>query len=199
MLGYLRQWGFDGSISPDAGFALRDALTAALAGVTRPGGGDDIRKALSDGKLSESDVDRMVYYNLVPSFRLGIYDSPSKGKPDADVSTPEHQALARQIAEEGAVLLKNRASVLPIDVSKAKSIAVIGDDAGPHVTVGLNGSGHVYVTKLSTPIDAITARAGSAVKVTYAQGTRGIGPLPVIPADGRRPGQGHVAAAREPE
>ncbi len=147
-------------------------------------------ESYNEGKLKVSDLDRMLYYNLTPYFRLGIYDSPSKGKPDADVSTPEHQALAQKVAEEGAVLLKNKANALPIDPAKVKSIAVIGDDAGAHVTIGLNGSGHVYATKVSVPIDAITARAGNAIRVTYAQGTTGIGPLPAIPESAIKPSSG---------
>jgi beta-glucosidase len=189
LLGFLRQWGFDGFIAPDAAFAQRDALTAALAGVTRVSG-REIGAFIKEDKLKVSDLDRMLYYNLTPYFRLGIYDSPSKGKPDADVSTPEHQALAQRVAEEGTVLLKNKASVLPVDPAKVKSIAVIGDDAGSRVTIGLNGSGHVYATKVSVPIDAITARAGKAIKVTYTQGTAGIGPLPAIPESAMKPSSG---------
>lgn len=180
LLGFLRQWGFDGFIAPDAAFAQRDPLTAALAGVTRVGG-REVESFIKEGKLEVSDLDRMLYYNLTPYFRLGIYDAPSTGKPDANVSIPEHQALAREVAEEGAVLLKNRAGVLPIDPSTVKSIAIIGDDAGANVTIGLNGSAHVYATKLSTPLDAIRERAGSMIRITYAPGTAGIGPLKPIP------------------
>ena len=187
LLGMLREWGFDGFIAPDAAFALRDPLTAALAGVTR--GVTGAPALVEAGKLSQGGLDRMVYRNILPYFRLGIYDSPAQGKPDANVSTPEHQALARQMAEEGAVLLKNRRAALPLD-SKVKSIAIIGDDAGPHVTMVLNGSGHVYVTKASVPIEAITARAGASIKVTYEPGTSGIGPLPEIPANVLKPRSG---------
>jgi beta-glucosidase len=189
LLGYLRTWGFDGFIAPDAAFALRDPLTATLAGVTRVGG-REVGTFVKEQKLRESDLDRMLYYDLTPYFRIGIYDSPSKGKPDAHVSTPEHQALARKVAEAGAVLLKNERGVLPIEPAAGKSIAVIGDDAGPHVTIGLNGSGHVYATSVSVPIDAITARAGSAIKVTYSPGTAGIGPLPAIPDSALNPTSG---------
>jgi len=195
LLGYLRKWGFDGFIAPDAGFALRDPLTAALAGVTRVGG-PQVGNFLKEQKLTENDVNRMLYYNMTPYFRLGIYDSPSQGRPDADVSTPEHQALARQVAEEGAVLLKNKGAVLPLG-ALVKSIAVIGDDAGPHVTIGLNGSGHVFATKVSVPLDAIRERAGTAVEVIYEPGTSGIGPLPAVPAASLKPaigeGQGLTA------
>jgi beta-glucosidase len=189
LLGYLRSWGFDGFIAPDAAFAQRDPLIAALAGVTRVGA-RDVGTFIKEEKLKVSDLDRMLYYNLTPYFRLGIYDSPSQGKPDTDVSTPEHQVLARTVAEEGAVLLKNREYVLPIDPSRVKSIAVIGDDAGPRVTIGLNGSGHVYATRVSVPLDEITKRAGSAIKVIYAQGNAGIGPLPAIPEDALKPASG---------
>ena len=189
LLGYLRAWGFDGFIAPDAAFAQRDPLTAALAGVTRVGG-REVGAFIKEEKLKVSDLDRMLYYNLTPYFRIGIYDSPSKGKPDADVSTPEHQALARKTAEDGAVLLKNKMDILPINAATVKSIAIIGDDAGPNVTIGLNGSGHVYATQVSVPLDAITARAGNAIKVTYAQGTAGIGPLPAIPASAMKPSSG---------
>jgi beta-glucosidase len=189
LLGYLRSWGFDGFIAPDAAFALRDALAGARAGVTRIGG-REVDALIKEGKLTVSDLDRMLYYNLTPYFRLGIYDAPSKGKPDADVSTPEHRTLARTVAEEGAVLLKNAGGVLPIDPAKVKSIAVIGDDAGPNVTIGLNGSGHVYATTVSVPIDAIKVRAGNAAEVSYAQGTAGIGPLAAIPDSALKPESG---------
>jgi beta-glucosidase len=189
LLGLLRQWGFDGFIAPDAVFALRDPLTAALAGVTR--GVTGAPTLVAEHKLSQGALDRMVYYNILPYFRLGIYDSPSKGKPDANVSTREHQALARQIAEQGAVLLKNRREALPIDIAKVKTIAVIGDDAGPHATTGINGSAHVYATKVSVPLEAIRARAGAEVKVIYEPGTSGIGPMPDIPANALKPSSGN--------
>jgi len=189
LLGYLRSWGFDGFVAPDAAFAQRDPLTAALAGVTRVSG-IDIGNFIKEGKLKVSDLDRMLYYNLTPYFRLGIYDSPSKGKPEADVSTPGHQALARRVAEEGAVLLKNNGKVLPIDPARVKSIAIIGDDAGANVTIGLNGSGHVFATRVSAPFEAIKARAGQATKITYEKGNAGIGPLPPVPENMLKPDSG---------
>jgi len=197
LLGYLRKWGFDGFIAPDAAFALRDPLTGALAGVTRVGG-REVGSFIEEGKLTTTDLDRMLYYNLTPYFRLGIYDSPSQGSQDADVSTDAHQDLARTVAEEGAVLLQNRDALLPLDPARIRSIAVIGDDAGPNVTIGLNGSGHVYATRISVPIDAIKERAGDSLRIVYAKGTAGIGPLLPIPENviqpSSGPGQGLLAS-----
>jgi len=189
LLGYLRQWGYDGFIAPDAAFALRDPLTGARAGVTRVSG-RDVGNFIREDKLSVTDLDRMLYYNLTPYFRLGIYDSPSKGSQDADVSTEEHRLLARTVAEEGAVLLKNRDEALPIDTAGIRSIAVIGDDAGANVTICLTGSGHVYASGTIIPIDAIRKRAGESVRITYARGTVGIGPLPPIPGSMLKPPTG---------
>lgn len=195
LLGLARTWGFDGFFAPDAAFALRDPLTAALAGTTR--GVTGVANLVEDGKLTQSQMDKMLFYDILPYFRLGIYDSPSQGKPDAKVSTPEHQRLSRQVAEEGAVLLKNQNSVLPIVADRVRTIAVIGDDAGPSSTVMINGSGHTHVETLSVPIEAIKARAGAAIKVVYARGTLGIGPLPALPASVLKPrnadGQGLLA------
>ena len=137
---------------------------------------------IKSGQLPAGILDEIVFRQLVPNFRLGIYDHPPSGNPDANVSTQAHVHLAREIAADGAVLLKNSGNVLPL-TAKIKSIAVIGDDAGPDATVMETGSAGVHVMHLSVPLEAIRARAGSKVNVMYARGTLGIGPLPAIPAD----------------
>jgi beta-glucosidase len=174
-LGLLRKWGFDGFVRPEA---APDAALAAKAG------SDEIQAAALDqaiqgGKLTESDLDLIVYRHLVPMFRLGVFDIP-KGTAEADVSTAEHKKIGLALAEEGAVLLKDKGGVLPL--SGVKSIAVIGDDAGAAASVQATNSGVPVAGKLSVPSDAITARAGAGVKVVYEKGTLGIGPLPAVPA-----------------
>jgi len=197
LLGQLRKWGFDGYIVPDAAFAQRGALAAALAGVDAVSPPQEVDALIKSGQLPAGFLDEKVFHILTPSFRLGLYDPHPPGSPDANVSTPAHVALSRDIAEQGAVLLKNAGSVLPLS-SRVKSIAVIGDDAGPDAQVMETGSAEVHVMKLNVPLEAITARAGSGVKVTYARGTLGIGPLPPIPSDVLTPssGQGHGLEAQ---
>ncbi len=192
MLDELRSWGFDGTVVPDAIFALRSTEAAARAGVDNVSG-TEVRDLVQAGKLPADTPDRIAMHYLVPRFRLGIYDAPPAGSADADVSTPAHVQLARQIAEAGAVLLKNQGGVLPF-ASTVRSVAVIGDDAGSHATVMESGSAHVYVdpARLVTPLDSITRRAGSAVTVRYARGTLGIGPLPAIPGNVLRSASGQA-------
>jgi beta-glucosidase len=194
LLAQLREWGFDGFIAPDAVFAQRDPFTAVSAGLDRSTS-SAIGGLIKSGRLPVSTLDRMVYRDLLPYFRLGIYDAPPSGNENANVSTEQHVRLAREIAEQSIVLLKNRDNVLPLNAGRVKSLAVIGDDAGPHATVMLTGSAHVNVAKLSTPLDAITARA-SKIGVSYAPGTLGIGPLPPLPENVLKPASGEGAGLR---
>jgi beta-glucosidase len=185
-LGLLRKWGFDGFVRPEA---APDVAVAVKAGT------DEVQAAALDqaikgARLTANDLDLIVYHHLVPMFRLGVFDVP-KGQAESDVSTPEHRKIGLTIAEEGAVLLKNKGGVLPL--SGVKSIAVIGDDAGPAASIQATNSLVPVGDRLSVPSAAITARAGSSVKVTYEKGTVGIAPLPVIPASALHPpsGQGN--------
>jgi beta-glucosidase len=175
LIGRLRQWGLDGFVTPQPGI---DPVIAAKAGTDRLAG-NAIDAAIKAGQLPATKLDEMVFHQLVPMFRLGIYDAPASGTAEADVSTPEHQQLAVEIATGGTVLLKNAGEVLPFEAPRVKSIAVIGDDAGPN-TFMQQTNASVLVTKLSTPLDSVTRRAGTTVKVTYAQGTTGVNALPAI-------------------
>jgi beta-glucosidase len=172
-LGLLRKWGFDGFIRPEA---APDAALAAKAGTDEIQGAA-LDEAIKQGRLTESDLDLIVYHHLVPMFRLGVFDAP-KGTAEANVSSDAHQSTGLQIAEQGTVLLKNKGGLLPL--TGVKSIAVIGDDAGPAASVQATNS-FVPIGKLSVPSEAITARAGASVKVVYARGTMGVAPLPPVP------------------
>ena len=178
LLNRLREWGFDGTIMPDAVFAQRDAVKAAKAGVTSASPLEEIIAAVEKGEIDKSYFDRKVYYTLVTRFRHGIYENAGKGNETAAVSTPGHVALARKIAASGVVLLKNENNALPID--RVKSIAVIGADAGPDAVVMETGSANVHVENLSVPMESIKERAGN-IPVTYERGSAGVRALFSIP------------------
>jgi beta-glucosidase len=82
------------------------------------------------------------------------------------VDTPAQQAVARQGATEGIVLLKNTGSLLPLDASKIHSIAVIGPNAAVARTGG-GGSSLVRPKYAVAPLEGIREHA---VPVTYALG-----------------------------
>ena len=197
VLSRLKQWGFSGAITPDAVFALHDPVAALKAGVTYVGPAPLLQEMLAHGQLTEQKIDEMLLGVLAPIFKLGIYDAPAPGSPTARVSSEAHQALARSLVEEGAVLLKNKDHVLPIVAGKIKSVALIGAAAGPQAMFGEEGP-TVWVDRLSVPADAITARAGSAVKVGYHAVGSGIRALPVLRGDVLTPlsGSGHGFTAQ---
>ena len=180
-LGQLRQWGFDGMIVPDAVFAQRDVVDAARAGVDGTSPIEPLEAAVAAGQLESHYFDRRLYHLLVPRFRHGLYDKPMTGRADAQATNKEHVALAREIAIAGTVLLKNKGDLLPLKA--VKSIAVIGADAGEDVIVMETGSPNVHIEKLSVPLAAIRARAGSGITVSYERGNAGVRALPVIPAE----------------
>ncbi|MCP5143992.1 MAG: glycoside hydrolase family 3 C-terminal domain-containing protein [Gammaproteobacteria bacterium] len=185
LLNKLFDWGFEGAIMPDAAYAMRDAVAAAAAGVTTATPVEEVEQGIKDGRVDAHHFDRKIYQTLVPRFRHGLYDAPpagrySNGAGDAQASTPEHIALAREIGGAAAVLLKNDHDTLPLN--NARTIAVIGADASGEAVVMETGSPNVRVENLSTPIAAILARAGGDATVVYQRGNAGVRALPPVPA-----------------
>jgi len=140
------------------------------------------REAFSDGRISVARLDEAVRRTLYAIFASGLYEQPvgplDKAKP---VSTPEHKALAQQVAEQGIVLLKNNDAILPLDRKAIRSLAVIGC-VGRDCITGAEGSSYVVPGDYMTPLAAMTHAAGEQVQVRFAQGTRGDHPLGIVPS-----------------
>ena len=108
-------------------------------------------------------------------FTIGWMDADAGeldgGDPLADVTSPEHRNLARKIAAESTILLKNENGLLPLalDGSKLRSICVIGDTAP---VVG-GGSGHVdppYIVTLFEGISNELLQSNNNIEVSYSTG-----------------------------
>lgn len=146
-----KQLGFDGYVYSDWGSVDRlktfhhavatseeAARMSLIAGIDL--NIDDAYRTLEqqvlDGVIDEAAVDTAVYRMLRTKFRLGLFDTPSKSYPDPKktLRSPEHIALAKQIADESAVLLENN-GILPLNTSAIKSVAVIGPNAD-HAVMG---------------------------------------------------------------
>lgn len=118
------------------------------------------------GHISEATLNDNVSRILRVIFLAGIFDHPHAG--GGEVDTPEQQAVARQGATEGIVLLKNAGNLLPLDAKKIHSIAVIGPNAAVARTGG-GGSSLVRSKYAVSPLDGIRKLAGN-VDVKYALG-----------------------------
>ncbi|NIJ14613.1 beta-glucosidase [Saccharomonospora amisosensis] len=166
------QFGFDGFVTSDW-FALHASHAAANAGVDMqmPSGcyfGPRLRDGVRTGKVALSRLDDMVGRILRQMFRHGLFDRSRTGSPDAVVTTPEHVAVARKVAEQGSVLLKNGADLLPFQ--GVDSIAVLGRAAGAGVIGSGGGSAHVIAPSIVTPFDGIKRRAArEGIDVRFAE------------------------------
>ncbi len=140
---------------------------------------DRIKAALAEGSITRKDIDSAAFRVVRTYFRAGLFDHPLPAEAAADVSTAQHRATARQIVEQGSVLLKN-SGVLPLKDRRQK-IAVIGPTASN--TPNANGisartaCSELFRTTPSvtcdpiSPLDGITARAArSGSTVTFANG-----------------------------
>ena len=149
-------WGFDGLVVTDWG-AMNDRIEGFRAGcdLNMPGGSNYMAKecaqAVADGSLSEGDIDASVRRILRQVFRAAeTLKEPYACDYDA------HHAIAREAAEQGAVLLKNDAGLLPLGCDA--KIAVIGAMAKEMRFQGA-GSSHVNPRKLDQPLDFLPGAA----------------------------------------
>jgi beta-glucosidase len=136
-----------------------------------------IKDMIAQGRLSVADVDEAAYRIVRAHIASGIFDVPRIAAPDADVSTPQSEAFARRLAEQGSVLLKN-SGVLPLTGS-GRRIAVVGPTAANTPATGdidassvcLHTAPNIPCTAVA-PLDSITARAqADGSTVTYANGS----------------------------
>ena len=164
-------WGFQGFVISDFG-ATHSIVPAINAGLDMewPTGiyfSDPLKAAVQSGELPEAALDQMLVRRFSTLMRFGLFDHPPV--PQA-IPAQKDGAAARDIAEQGMVLLKNSASLLPLHAAELKSIAVIGPYAGEANTGG-GGSSHVVALYSVKPVDGIQTRVGSGVSVTYADGS----------------------------
>jgi beta-glucosidase len=126
---------------------------------------DTITAALSQGLLTQNDIDTAVRHVLTVRMRLGDFNpdgGPFANTPKDVVNSPAHQALARKTAAEAMVLLKNDRNALPLNASKTRNVAVIGPLENTLYTDWYSGSLPYKVT----PLDGIKARLGSGAQVS---------------------------------
>ncbi|MBM7651402.1 glycoside hydrolase family 3 C-terminal domain-containing protein [Neobacillus cucumis] len=161
------EWGFNGLVVSDWGAVNeRDLGLAAGLELEMPTSGDigenKIIEAVRQGKLSEKVLDQAVERILKILFKSAEYKQEN-----AYYSKEDHHALAREVARESMVLLKNEDHILPI--KEVESVAVIGAFAqSPRYQGG--GSSHINPTKVDNIYEDLTKMAGKTTSFTYSEG-----------------------------
>ena len=177
------EWGFDGVVVSDWGGVhnTQEAITNGLDmefgswtnGLSNGASNaydnyylaDPYLKLIREGKVGTKELDDKVRRIL----RLAYRTTMNRNRPYGSLCSEAHFAAARRIGEEGIVLLQNRNNLLPIDLNRAKRIAVIGENAIKMMTVG-GGSSSLKVKYELSPLDGIRKRVGDQAEVIYARG-----------------------------
>ena len=123
-------------------------------------------KGIQEGKYTTKELDEKVHRVL----RLFYRTTMNPNRPHGFLCSDSHYAAARQIAEEGIVLLQNKNHVLPINTQKAQRVLVVGENAVKMMTVG-GGSSSLKVQREISPLDGLKSRLEKDnVEVEFARG-----------------------------
>jgi beta-glucosidase len=176
------EWGFDGVVITDWG-AAHDTRQSAMYGLDlEMGTGTDglttsaenaydyyylakpFLELLRAGEIPEEVVNDKVRRILRTMYRTNMNTSKGFGKMNSNT----HSEVAREVATEGIVLLKNESSLLPLDVNTTKTIAVIGENATRSMTIG-GGSSELKAKYEISPLVGIQ-KAFSSATILHSMG-----------------------------
>lgn len=182
-----KQWGFDGFVVTDyTGISemidhgigdLQTVSARALdAGIDMDmvsEGLATVGKSMKEGKVTQAQIDQACRRILEAKYKLGLFSDPYKycdvNRPKNEIYTAEHRAVARKIASESFVLLKNVDNTLPL--KKQGTIAVVGPLANTASNMPGTWSVAVDLEAPKTVVEGIQAVAGTNANVVYAKGS----------------------------
>ncbi|MDR3513315.1 MAG: glycoside hydrolase family 3 C-terminal domain-containing protein [Caulobacteraceae bacterium] len=179
------EWGYDGVVVSDWG-AVHSTAPAANAGLDleMPGPprwfGDKLLAAVKAGEVAQAQIDEAARRLVRLMLRCGVLDA--KLRPEGELRSQRHRAIARAAAEEAIVLLKNEGGLLPLDPGAISSLAAVGPNAAALRFQG-GGSSRVRAGRRPTPLDSLRAVLGDDVAIVHAEGGD---PEPFPPLANRR-------------
>ena len=183
-----QEWHFKGHVVTDCG-ALQDIFqrhktlpdaTAVAAAAIKAGINldcsnllqDDVLNAVKQKLLTEKEIDSSLAHLLRTQLKLGFFDdktlSPYAGYGEDSIANSYHRSLARKIAQQSMVLLKNDKSILPLDKSKYPAIMIVGPNAAS--LDALIGSYHGVSNQVVNFVEGITNAVGPGTRIEYDMG-----------------------------
>jgi len=183
-----KQWGFNGFIVTDytginemVDHGIGDLQTvsakALMAGIDMDMVGEGflttLKKSLQQGKVTQLQIDFACRKILEAKFKLGLFDDPyrycDEQRSKTEIFTAANRKVAREIAAQTFVLLKNNNNILPL--KKSGTIALIGPLADNKENMPGTWS---VAADFSTPVSVMEGLknvAGPGVKILYAKGS----------------------------
>ncbi|MCK5239142.1 MAG: glycoside hydrolase family 3 C-terminal domain-containing protein [Candidatus Thorarchaeota archaeon] len=169
----MNRWGFKGFVMTDW-FASRTVETTegcinAGLSLEMPWPNKyrvkSLQLAYDSEKFSIATLDDLVRRFLRVMFLTGALAQPQE-LPIGAVNTLEHQKLARRIGEEGTVLLKNEGNLLPLDIAKLKTIALLGPNLKKKFGRILSGGSSAVVPPYEiTPLEGMKEKLKEKAKI----------------------------------
>lgn len=175
------EFGFDGAVISDWN-AVKNTMGALTAGLDLEMGtdlpmlafgdpdyskfhlGDTVVTLVNSGEVNVALVDQKVRNLLRTMFRINAFGERQAGA----YNTSEHQNIARQIANEAIVLLKND-GILPLDQEATKTVTVVGANA-TRKHAGAGGSSQVKAFYEITPLAGLQNLLKDQATISYAEG-----------------------------
>jgi len=182
------EWGFDGFVVSDytgvsemiahgMGDLQQVSALALNAGVemdmVSEGFLTTLKKSVDEGKVSIKTIDNACRLILKAKFQLGLFDDPYKymdeERASQEIFSEKNRTVARKIAAESMVLLKNNKEALPIN--KDAKIALIGPLANNKENMSGTWSVSAENMKSVSIFDGMKKVAGNPKNITYAKGS----------------------------
>ncbi len=184
-----KEWGFKGHVVTDCGAlddvysthktlpnAVEVAAAAIKAGIDLDCSTilqNDVIKAIDQKLITEKEVDQRLTELLRTEFKLGFYDDQQKvpfHSYGADsVHNASHVALARKVAQQSMVLLKNNNNILPLNKADYPSIMVLGPNAA--ALDPMIGNYHGVSSRVVNFVEGITSSVDPATRIEYDLGS----------------------------
>ena len=181
------QWGFKGFVVTDytginemVAHGIGDLQTvsarALMAGVDMDMVGEGflttVQKSLKEGKVTMARIDQACRRILEAKYKLGLFDDPyrycDEQRAKTEIFTNANRQVAREIAGQSFVLLKNQNRILPL--KKSGTIALIGPLADSKENMVGTWSVAADFEKAVSVIDGLKSAVGSNANIVYARG-----------------------------
>ena len=184
----VKEWGQDGIICTDGGafgllvnaykyypnfnLAASSCLKAGINQFLDRDYQNGVKGALAQGYITEATIDSVIKGNFRVMIKLGLLDPPEMVPYSSigirDTTDPwltnENRIAVREVTQKSIVLLKNSKNLLPLDMNKLKTIAVIGPHANEVLLDWYSGTPPYTVS----PLAGIKAKVGNAVEIKTA-------------------------------
>jgi beta-glucosidase len=133
---------------------------------------NDALKAVQQKLLTEKEIDSSLAHLFRTEIKLGFFDdaatSPYKNYLQDSVANDYHRMLARKMAEQSMVLLKNDNNILPLDIKKYPQLMIVGPNASS--LDALLGNYHGVSNNAVNFVEGITNAVGVGTRVEYDMG-----------------------------